>query len=272
MLTCSDKRTAGLYSTPHDLSTFVRSILSHTIMSPTHTRQWLKPVAFAGSLSTAVGMPWEITRLTNITPDNRPIDIYAKLGSMPGYSAYIVVVPDYGIGASILASGSGDDPDGMALALFDILSEIVIPAVDEIMRDEAKGRYVGRYEAVTNTEGTESSLSLLMDDGPGLKIGDWTNRGKPILEALANERRIPIEDLDARIYPVGEGNRWRLALDQAGSGSVQISGPSGACSQWEKVDNLRYAGLPVDEFRFVVDGDAISGIENPGLRVSLGKV
>lgn len=237
-------------------------------MSPTHTREWLKPVAFAGSLSTAVGMPWEITRLTNITPDNRPIDVYAKLGSLPGYSAYIILIPDYDIGASIIASGGGGDPDGVALALFEMIAKIAIPEVDGIMRDQANELYAGRYEG---TNETESTLSLLIDDGPGLKVGEWTNRGKPILEALADERGIAVEALDARIYPVGEGDRWRLALEEIGSGSVLISGPGGACSQWEKVDNLRYAGLPVDEFRFVVDEGAVVGIENPGLRTRLRK-
>lgn len=149
----------GLYSTPRDRAEFVRSILNHTIMSLTHSRQWLKPVAFAGSLSTAIGMPWEITRLTNLAPEKRPVDVYVKLGSIYGYSAYVVVIPDCDIGASIIASGGGDDrddPDAVTLAVLDLITETTISAVDELSKDHARLLYVGEYVG-KSTNGTEAT-------------------------------------------------------------------------------------------------------------------
>ena len=267
LMTC---RTAGLYSTPRDLAAWVRSILSHAIMSPTHIRQWLKPVAFAGGLSTAIGMPWEISRLTNLTPDKRPVDVYVKLGSIYGYSAYVVLIPDYDVGASIIASGVGDDPDAMTRALLDLVTGAAIPALDLLARERAQELYVGEYSSASN--GTEATLSLIIDDGPGLKIDSWTNGGKGVLDALAKHRAIPVDDLDARIYPVGQDDRWWLALEATGSGKTEIDGPSGACGAWEKVDHLRYAGLPLDEFRFRLEDGVVVGVDNPGMRARLEKL
>ncbi|PKS11711.1 hypothetical protein jhhlp_001699 [Lomentospora prolificans] len=258
------KATAGLYSTPRDLTTFVQSILNSTLMSPTHTRQWLKPVAFTGSLSTAVGMPWEIFRLSNITPDNRTIDIYTKLGSITGYSAYIVIIPDYHIGASIIASG--DDADAATWGLLDLIATLVVPWADSLTRDQARDKYVGEY-----TNGNES-LIISMDQGPGLRIESWTSGSHSILEALAKERSIPLKSLYAWIYPVGEGNWWQMALEQTDSGQLDSSLPSSGCTAWTYVDQLRYAGRPVDKFQFRIEGGNVKGVDNPGLRASYQKV
>lgn len=80
-----------------------------------------------------------------------------------------------------------------------------------------------------------------------------------------------VEEVDARIYPVGQGDRWQLALNLVGSGDIENSGPSGACSMWEKVDHMRYAGLPLGEFRFQFADGVVVGVENTGLRAKWDK-
>src|SRR4051812_48112129 len=105
--------TAGLYSTPADLPTFFRAILSSTLLAPRparrspppaapttffrailsspllargQTARWLKPSSLLAPPSQAVGMPWEIFRPTTATPDYRPVTLYTKSGNLPGYA------------------------------------------------------------------------------------------------------------------------------------------------------------------------------------------
>jgi hypothetical protein len=52
-------------------------------------------------------MPWEIFRLTHLTLQPRPIDVYAKSGSLPGYAAYVALVPGYEVGITVNTAGDG---------------------------------------------------------------------------------------------------------------------------------------------------------------------
>lgn len=102
MLTQSS--TAGLFSTPRNLTAYTRAILNNTLLTPAQTRTWLKPSSFAGSYAMHVGAPWEIFRLAHLTPDGRPIDVYTKSGSMPGWASYVFLVPEYNIGGTIMVA------------------------------------------------------------------------------------------------------------------------------------------------------------------------
>ncbi|CAH0035146.1 unnamed protein product [Clonostachys rhizophaga] len=256
--------TAGLYSTPADISKFLRAIMANALVSSLQTRQWLKPSIFAGSFSTAVGMPWEIFRLSNLTPDNRPIDLYTKSGGIFGYETNMVLIPEFNVGISVLAAGD-DAGDGL-MGLLDIVIPATVSSLDQLARQQAKETYAGNYQSAN---GTDAILSLDVDDGPGLKITQWTNRGKSMLEFLASREGTNVMDLDARLYPVGEGQRWRLALER--TERVNPSVFSDACITWLRVDQMRYAKQPVDEFTFDIKGGAIIGLKNSGLRAKLVK-
>ncbi|KAG7113629.1 Beta-lactamase-like protein like [Verticillium longisporum] len=97
--------TGGMFSTPHDLQSFIRSILNHEQLSRADTAMWLKPVVFTANPAEAVGMPWEIYRPSDLTPDGRPIEIYSKTGNLPFYAAHIALLPAYGVGLSINTAG-----------------------------------------------------------------------------------------------------------------------------------------------------------------------
>lgn len=220
----------------------------------------MRPGGFAGSYTTAVGAAWEIYR---VSYKDRPIDIYTKNGGMPGWSAYLVFVPEYNIAGAI--NSCGDEPDGPANDMLDLLASSVIPAVDSLARKQARV-YVGRYSGPS-----KSSLELAIDDGPGLRIKTWTNNGKSILDVLAAENGVKVKDIDVRLYPVGEGNRWRMAVEKVNIRPDKISVPSEACHNWVWVDAKRYASYPVDEFTFEVKDGRVVGVKNSGLRASLTK-
>ncbi|CAI6076744.1 unnamed protein product [Clonostachys chloroleuca] len=239
--------TAGLYSTPGDISKFLRAIMANTLVSPLQTRQWLKPSIFAGSISTAVGMPWEIFRLSNLTPDSRPIDLYTKSGGIFGYETNMVLIPEFNVGISVLAAG--DDASDALMGLLDIVIPATVSSLNQLARQQAKETYA--------------------DDGPGLRITQWTNRGKSMLEFLASREGTNVMDLDMRLYPVGEGQRWRLVLERTEGANPSVF--SDACITWLRVDQMRYAKQPVDEFTFDIKGGAVIGLKNSGLRAKLVK-
>ncbi|KAK4102529.1 hypothetical protein N658DRAFT_340576 [Parathielavia hyrcaniae] len=90
---------SGLVSTLSDLTAFFHSILDHSIMSTeTAVLDWLKPSSFAsGSPYYFAGMPWEIYRGYNLTPEHpHNVDMYGKSGGAPGYHA---LRPNYSVAA-----------------------------------------------------------------------------------------------------------------------------------------------------------------------------
>ncbi|UNI20476.1 hypothetical protein JDV02_006557 [Purpureocillium takamizusanense] len=257
--------TAGLFSTPRNLTSYTRAILNSTLLSPARTRMWLKPAAFAGSYAMHVGAPWEIFRLAHLTPDNRPIDVYTKSGSMPGWTSYIFLIPDYEIGGTIMVAA--EEASNPSMNLLDVVTEAVVHAADALARGQAEKAYAGRYVG----NGNSSSLELVVDSGPGLRIKSWTLAGKSILAALADQKGIEPCELDARIYPIEHG-RWRVAQETVGASSPTPSKPSEACSNWLAVDSSRYGSFPVDEFDFEVSQDGVvKSVSNTGLRSTLVK-
>jgi hypothetical protein len=268
-LTCST-RTAGLFSTSGDLSKFNRAILRNTLLGPAETRTWLKPTIFTSSLYNAVGAPWEIYRPTFLTSKPRPIDHYTKEGDVPqnGYSAIIVIIPEYNLGVSILTAG--DDSYDANLALFDTVQGYLIPLVEAAAREQAKAKYAGQY--ISSESSSQSSLELIVDDGPGLKISEWTNNGKDML-SLYDDILLGGSgaNVDARIYLVGEVERWRVTFEKEhNAGEVTVL--STACRTWEAVDHIRYGGLPCDEIDFGNNDHGINNLTIPGLRATLVKV
>lgn len=209
-------------------------------------------------------MPWEIIRLSNVTPDRRTIDVYTKSGDLLGYSSFIVLIPDYQVAASILvASDNAHDP---AVDLLDIVLEKLVPAMDQVARKQATHSYASTYKSCNG------SLSLIIDDGPGLKIREWTSGGGSMLDTLASYAwQRPSEEMDFRLYPIGSQNRWRMVIEALDDKHyTSISRASQVCKMWFTVDQFRYAGQPVDEFIFKLDGDGRAAtVTNPGLRSTL---
>lgn len=264
--------TGGLFTTPNDLSRFLRGILNYELLTRAETAAWLKPSSFTSSPTGAIGMPWAILRPTNIdrASGTRPLEIYTMLGGFPNYGAYVAVVPEYRIGIAVNYAGPGDDP--VSRTVLDLAVQHVIPVFDVLARTQAEEKYVGSYG--TGEEDNGSSLVLTLDTGPGLKIEEWKSEGKPVGEAwvaLFGES-IGMVDVDMRIYPVGEGERW-----QVGFQGIPERNQTGifktACDLWFNFNSFRYAGLPADTVNFVIDeNDVAVELAVPGLRQNLTKV
>jgi hypothetical protein len=218
-------------------------------------------------------MPWEIFRLANLTEDGRPVDIYSKSGGIPGYEAYILLLPDYQIGATLLVSGK--DTSVATSVLLDTLVSNLVPSLDALTKDQAKREYAGSYSVGTGVNvsaSSNASLELKVDSGPGLKIAEWVNNGESILHTLAVQQGLEDEgELDARLYPIGDEDRWRLGLESKRKTRGIPSLISEACHNWFLVDHMRYARKPVDEFVFEFENGRVQSVCNTGIRSCLSK-
>ena len=102
----------GLYSSSSDLSTWLRYILSTYNAQTLAAGNWFTPTSFSGSIDTFYGTPWEIFRartheVMEELKSTRPLTFVTKGGGLPGYSSMMIMVPEYGIGITILVAGNG---------------------------------------------------------------------------------------------------------------------------------------------------------------------
>ncbi|KAL2862801.1 serine hydrolase domain-containing protein [Aspergillus lucknowensis] len=272
-------KTAGLYSTPNDLSVFIRAILNNVLLSRVRTNEWLKPAAFTSQLDNSVGAPWEIFRPTTLTNGSRPIDHYTKSGDVPGFSSsYLVLVPEYNVGVSIL--GAGPDASTFVPLLLDTVQAALIPMLEEMARMQAAKEYTGQYEWKAGNE--SSVISLGVDDGPGLKVSGWTKGAIDMLKSFdvamfgsISEDAVPP---DVRLYPIGADDRWYVDFTEQDKGpSSQRKKPGAlrgsACMPWYRVDGFHYGKVRIDEvmFRRGEEG-VVEGVEVPVLRESFQRV
>jgi hypothetical protein len=161
---------------------------------------------------------------------------------------------------------AGEDAYPASIDLFNAVEVELVPRLDELARKQAWAKYGGLYVSGS------SSLEVTIDSGPGMKISKWTNLGKDMLLAFdsilfgGNGTM-----LDARIYPVNGGERWKTVFEEDGRESKEaITGT--ACMAWEAVEQVRYAGLPCDEVDFQVGGRGEIVVVNiTGLRAHLYK-
>lgn len=266
----SSPSTGGLYSSPNDLNKFLRAILNYDLLTNADTNAWLKPQAFTSSPLTAVGAPWEIFRPTSLVSSGRPIDVYTKSGGLPGYNAYIAVIPEYEIGLSINVAGAADKDYAIVREIFSAALQNLVPGLEALARAQAAAKYAGTY---TSTAGNAtSSLTLSVDGGPGLKIDEWTLLDNSVLEIIAMLHRAEgAAGIDVRAYPVGAEDRWLLVVERV-AGEEDTSVYAGTCETWFTLDQMRFAGLPTDELDFVVEDGEVVGVASPGLRQNLAKV
>jgi hypothetical protein len=100
----------------------------------------MKPRGFVANPFTAVGAPWEIIRLQS-SPNNRMVDLHTKSGDLPGYSSQFVLIPDWGIGFSILSAEA--NPTTYNVLLADLITDTLLPSIETAVREEADLLYAG---------------------------------------------------------------------------------------------------------------------------------
>ena len=179
------KSSGGIFSTLNDINTFGRGILNSTLLSPTRTRKWMKPVTHTADLRYSLGQPWEIYRYVH--PDSHVVtDIYTKLGDSAAYAAILVLLPDFDTGFTILG-GSTDEPTKALTWLTDLVIDAIVPALMEQAAEEARERFAGSYRSTVDSLNSSVTLSVPTSskEAPGLAISSWISNGTDMVPVLS---------------------------------------------------------------------------------------
>ncbi|KAF2681980.1 beta-lactamase/transpeptidase-like protein [Lentithecium fluviatile CBS 122367] len=247
--------TGGLYSSMNDLSQIGRSILGSKFLDPNTTRAWLKPAAFTSDLRSALGRPWEIYRVD--TKSSRGvIDVFAKGGDYGLYHTKFVLIPDYNIGYTAFVGGPGEKD-----WLGDQIIDILLPALEEVAREQTDAAYAATYTTTTN--GSAASMTLTTEAGkPGLGIEKWTQNGTDILKAFSQLSEEPLSTENIRLLPTnlerkmeGGGTEiaWRALIST--SHPYEKRSVFGACPAWFNSESIGYGRHTLDQISFTLGSD-----------------
>jgi hypothetical protein len=256
----------------------------------------MKPLTHTSSLSTSIGAPWEIQR-AKLDSSGRIVDLYTKNGKIGVYGSYLILVPDYNIGFTMIAAGSTTNPDVLAGFAVDAF----LPALEEAARIQAAQSYAGEYKV--ESESTNSTFTLTTELGlPGLGLANWISNGTailplfPIFTALGggnvDDAMVELEAyssgvalidpalISVRLYPTG----LRYSTSNGGqkisfravfgvvSTAVDTSPFADTLGAWEIADAVIFGNSGLDEFIFTVDCNGkVTSVENPFLRQVLVK-
>lgn len=263
--------SGGLWSTPNDILTFLQAILSHQLLNAHETRRWLQPRAALPSLHQAVGESWEILRPTDLdvkTP--RPIEIFTKTGGVTGYAAYAAIIPEYDIALTINAGGA--QAQDVVSTIFPLLVKPLVAYADRLAHEQCAIQCSGTYKDLNAS--SYSSLTLAIDNGPGLAITDLVVNGVPVLPSLAAVQKISIDKFSARLYPYdlgplgSEKEIWKLVIGRSDrqNGFAELQ-----CASWFMSDAFRYATEPLDVVVFTRNVHGLASVELLGWRVTLNR-
>lgn len=260
----------GLWSTPDDMLIFLQAILENKLLTKTETKRWLQPRALMPSLHQLVGETWEIFRPADINVTfPRPINIFTKAGGVPGYAAYAILIPEHDIAITIMTVGNA-----ATNAIQDLFPLVVRPLVsyaDQLAQSLAAAKYAGTYRRA----GTNDTIALTIDDGPGIAISALTINNVNVLQAFAAQANVPLDDFSARLYPtdpdsLGSGKEnWRMLLDQK---ARQNGFADQLCASWNWGDFGRYVREPLDTLSFGLESNKATSVELLGWRARLDKV
>lgn len=261
----------GMFSTTNDLAKLGIGILNGTLLPPDQTRKWMKPISHTASLTYSVGAPWEIIRYVHQST-GRTTDVYTKLGDAGAYGGYIVLIPDYDAGFSILAASTNGTLRSTATSLVgDLVIEHMIPAWEAQAAREAERNFAGHY--TSDVESLNSSLTISLNDSSaphGLTISSWISNGTDMLDYF-------YAGIQPRLNPSipNQGNRqvaFRASISlqastytAAGDGMGPFTGQYATNLDWLLVDASHYGGIGTDMFVFDLDGEGSAITASPAV-------
>ncbi|RLL97785.1 hypothetical protein CFD26_105959 [Aspergillus turcosus] len=262
------KSSGGIYSTTNDLAKFGTAILNSTLLPPVATRRWMKPVSHTADLQYSVGRPWEIYRYKH-AKSGVVTDLYTKLGDAGNYGSFLVLVPAFDAGFSIMGASALPTRSNATSLLPDLVTEAILPALMEQAASEAKRNFAGKY----TSDGLNSSLALDVSSpsgNPGLSITSWVSNGTDLMPLLA----VLLGNENSRLVPtiVSEGAgqmafRPYTATQQKSGGLFQRNFD---VNDWLVVGSGGYATKSLGEFVFEVDAQGkATKVELPAWNVTL---
>jgi CubicO group peptidase (beta-lactamase class C family) len=261
--------SGGIFSTTNDLAKLGTAILNSTLMDSDQTRKWMKPVSHTAMFEYALGKPWEIYRYTH-PRSGLVTDLYTKLGDSGYYSGYIVLIPDFDAGFSIITASSLTQRTALVSLLADIVTESVLPGLTSQAEAEARESFVGTY--VSQDDSLNSTLTLAIDPTglPGLVITRFTSNGTDVLQSQALGAS-PIRLLHSITDRPNGRIAFRASPAKTPSGGLFARGLNENID-WLRGDAPTYGGIGVGLFVFDVASNGNATAVSPeAWRVKLVK-
>lgn len=270
--------SGGLLSTTNDMAKFGVGILNSTLLPDDQTRKWLKPVSHTAHFEYSIGRPWEILRYTH--ESGVITDIYTKLGDSGAYSGFIVLLPDFNAGFSILSGSTSLLRFSVVTQIAEVVTNSIVPALAAQAAREAEKKFAGVYNSTL--AGLESSLTLSVNQtagaAPGLVISSWISNGTDVLAKLPASLGPGPYRLQPSISDSESGTKaFRLvaSLDapippSAGAPKGLFTSMSYLAADWILLDSPTYGGIGISLFVFKIRSDGnVEEVRPEAFRVSL---
>jgi CubicO group peptidase (beta-lactamase class C family) len=270
--------SGGLLSTTNDMAKFGIGILNSTLLPDDETRKWLKPVSHTAHFQYSIGRPWEILRYTHAS--GVITDIYTKLGDSGAYSGFIVLLPDYNAGFSILSGSISSMRFSVVTQIAEVITDSIVPALAAQAAKEADKKFAGVYNSTV--PGLESSLTLSVNHtvgaAPGVVISSWTSNGTDVLAALPARLGPGPYRLVPSISDSKSGTEaFRLVASLDAPIPLSAEAPKGLftsmsylAADWILLDSPTYGGIGISLFVFKIGSDGnVEEVRPEAFRVSL---
>ncbi|OHE99991.1 hypothetical protein CORC01_04638 [Colletotrichum orchidophilum] len=270
--------TGGVYSCLGDLSAIGRSILTSSLLRKSVTREWLQPVTHTQHTHSAIGRPWEITRMNVAaapgSKHTRLVDLYTKNGGIGAYLTYLILSPDHNIGFTLMAASQNAFGVGDTDSTFDILSELLlekwIPAAEAAGREAVGEDLAGTY---VSDDGSDSRAELALEPGRlGLTLQTFVHNGTDFFSTVGGNFGFQGADLQFMGLRDDGEVAFRAVFSSPDAKAPKREPILGKkCgSTWGGAGWLTYGDIGIDEVVFTVgeDGKATS-VSFPALRVRL---
>ncbi|KAI1112381.1 beta-lactamase/transpeptidase-like protein [Nemania sp. NC0429] len=261
--------SGGIFSTTNDVAKLGTSILNSTLLPRDQTRKWMKPNSFTATLDFALGMGWEIYRYTDKVTGH-VTDLYTKLGDAGNYATYLVLVPDYDFGFSVITTSGLVDAAARSAAahlLADLVSETILPALRDQAAAETKKNYEGTYTAAgKNTSTLTLAYNETAGAGFGLTVTSLVNEGVDLLAYLQRVMggQLVLAPATESLGCGGAGKRGFVATTVVPDGAYTgvFSKMYATDYDWLSNNGLTYGGQALGTFYFDVaeDGRAVAAL------------
>lgn len=255
--------TGGIYTSAEDMSKYARYSLTHFNAIATGVN-WLLPASWSTGMNSFYGMPFEIFRTDKILPElyaKRPVTFVTKSGGLPGYTSILMILPEYGLGVTILVAGDGE----LLNELRETITVSLVRSAERIAWQKVQQTYAGDYDAIDKA--LNSSISFSVSPAAGLHVTTFISNGSDILNYVIPNYLIRNTPFRTQLIPTllfkdekkQAGEIFRLL-------ALPVPKPDHVRQVWDDFcitddDQARYDGRPLGEIVFWHDEGVV---ELPG--------
>lgn len=184
------------------------------------------------------------------------------------YKSMFALSPDHQAGFTLTTASPAGSPLDMLLS--DMVSGVLIPALEQVALEEAVARFAGTYVNTDSEEKSEIKISKIDEPNPALSVESWVLNGVDLGTALGiGFGAPPFTNLTARLAPVELEGKYADPENKSVTSRVpfrvisDVSQPgkefkyetvfSSTCSVWFTPDGASHGNTALDEIVFELD-------------------